>query len=258
MQASKRLTEEMAQLLLKISSMLMTSGANTNRILLILNKFAALMHADAQVFINHKAFIISLTDLENGDKITEVMRLPAHIINFTTISALSKASVNAEKERWDFEKIKYEINRIDQIKHHPRIMVLFAVSLAGAGLCNLFGGDYISFAVVFVATFAGLFTKQLFARNSFNPYIATFFGALIAALISATLLLFFPSINPDIAIATSVLFTVPGVPLINSFTDFMDGYILTGFVRFMNGLIFVISIAFALFIVMYLFNIQSL
>jgi uncharacterized membrane protein YjjP (DUF1212 family) len=216
------------------------------------------MHADAQVFINHKVFIISLTDIESGDKITEVMRLPAHIINFTTISALSKAAVNAEKESWDIEKIKYEVNRIYQIKHHPRLMVLLAVSIAGAGLCNLFGGDYISSLVVFAATFVGLFGKQLLAKNSFNPYIATFFGAFMAALISASLLLFFPTINPDIAIATSVLFTIPGVPLINSFTDLMDGYILTGFVRFMNGIIFVISIAFALFIVMYLFNIQSI
>jgi uncharacterized membrane protein YjjP (DUF1212 family) len=55
-----------------------------------------------------------------------------------------------------------------------------------------------------------------------------------------------------------VLFSVPGVPLINSFTDFMDGYFLTGMVRFIHGLLYVLSIAAALFIILYLFNIQRL
>lgn len=256
MQADKKLTAEMADVLLKISSLLMTSGANTNRILLILNKFAILMHSDAQVFMNHKAFIISLTDLQSGDKITQVLRLPANVVNFTTISALSKAAINAEKESWTFERIKEEIDRIEKIKHHPRLLVLITVSIAGAALCNIFGGDYISSMAAFIATFFGLFTRQVFNKNQFNPYLAAFLGSLVSGFLAIGILKFFPHINPNIALATSVLFSVPGVPLINSFTDFLDGYILTGFVRFMNGIMFVLSIAFALFIVMYLFNIQ--
>jgi uncharacterized membrane protein YjjP (DUF1212 family) len=258
MQASKRLTNEMAEVLLKISSLLMTSGANTNRILLILDQFSMLMHADAQVFINHKAFIISLTDMDTGDKTTQVKRLPANVVNFTTISELSEAAVRAEKEDWSFEQIRAEVDRIDKLKHHPRLITLTLVSLAGGGLCILFGGDYLSFAVVFVATFLGLFVRQTFVHRAFNAYLAAFFGALVAGLIAASILHFIPNIDPNIAIATSVLFLVPGVPLINSFTDFIDGYILTGFVRLMNGLLFVFSIAFALFIVMYLFHIQTL
>lgn len=258
MSDSKKLTSEMADVLLKISALLMTSGANTNRILLILNKFSSMMHADAQVFINHKAFIISLTDLETGDKTTQVRRLPANVVNFSTISALSRAAVTAERESWDFEKIKTEVDRISKTKHHPRILVLLSVSLAGAALCRIFGGDYISFMVAFVATFLGLFTRQFFTMRMFNVYLATFFGSLVAATVSAVSLGFVPSVDANIAIATSVLFSVPGVPLINAFTDFLDGYILTGFVRLMNGLMFVFAIAFALFIVMYFFKIQSL
>ncbi len=258
MSESKKLTNEMADVLLKISAMLMTSGANTNRILLILNKFSAMMHADAQVFINHKAFIISLTDLESGEKTTQVRRLPANIVNFSTISALSRAAVHAERESWDFEQIKAEVNRISKTKHHPRLLVLLSVSLAGAALCRIFGGDYISFAVAFFATFLGLFTRQFFSSKMFNVYLATFFGSLVAGTVAALLLKFVPSVDPNIAIATAVLFSVPGVPLINAFTDFLDGYILTGFVRFMNGLLFVFAIAFALFFVMYFFKIQTL
>lgn len=258
MQSSNRLTDEMAELLLKISSMLMTSGANTNRILIIINRFANLLHTDAEVFINHKAFIISITDLKNGDKTTQVMRLPAHMVNFTTISALSKAGMQAEKEDWSFEMIKQRVLEIDRKGHHPRLLTLVSVSFAGAGLAILFGGDYFSFGAVFLGTFLGLFVKQLLHKRGFNTYLGTFLGTLVSSAVAVSVLKFFPAVNPDIAIATSVLFSVPGVPLINSFTDFMDGYILTGLVRFINGLFFVISIAAALFIVMYIFHIQKL
>jgi len=256
--SSNRLTEEMADLLLKISAMLMTSGANTNRILMIINRFAALLHTQAEVFINHKAFIISITDLKTGDKTTQVKRLPPNVVNFNTISALSKAGLTAEKENWDYDKIKQKVDAIEKQAHHPQLLTLISVSFAGGGLAILFGGEYFSFMAVFVGTFLGLFVKQTLSKREFNPVLATFFGTLVASAIAASILMFIPDVNPNIAIATSVLFSIPGVPLINSFTDFMDGYFITGLVRFMNGFLQVLFISAALFIVMYLFNIQNL
>ncbi len=259
MRSSNKLTDEMAELLLKISSMLMTSGANTNRILLIMNKFTILMHVDAQLFINHKAFIISLTDKRNGDKTTIVKRLPPHVVNFSTISSLSEAGVKAQNENWKFKKLKAEIDKIEKESRHSQFIVLTSVALAGGGLDIVFGGGYYGFLAVCIGTFFGLFVKQFLHKKEFNVYLGTFMGTLVSsAIVAAIMQFFFPGINPDIAIATSVLFSVPGVPLINSFIDFMDGYFITGMVRFVHGLLFVISIAASLFIVMYLFHIQSL
>jgi uncharacterized membrane protein YjjP (DUF1212 family) len=258
MQPTARLTEEIADELLKLSALLMTSGANTNRILLILNKFADLLNVDAQVFINHKAFIISLTHKISGERTTQVRRLPHNSVNFDIISALSRAGYKAQKEKWDFKMIKQEIVRIQKMKRYPRLVVLTGTSLADAGFCYLFGGDYISMSVVFAATFIGLFIKQTFDRLGFNPYICAFTGTLISALFAGFVMTFFPDINPGIAIATSVLFIIPGVPLINAFTDMLDGYIITGFVRFMNALLYIAAIAMALFVVMFIFGIQYL
>lgn len=258
MEAKKQLTDEMADVLLKICSLLMTAGANTNRLLLILNKFAELMNTDAQVFINHKAFIISLTDKNTGEKTTQVKRLPHHKINFSIISALSRAGLQAEKDSWNFVEIKNEVDRIENLKHYPRIIILTAVSFAGAGFCNLFGGDYINMFFTFIATFIGLFVRQEAVKRAYNPYLCAFAGAFFAALTASLSVYIIPDTQPHLAIATSVLFLIPGVPLINSFTDMLDGYIITGFVRFINGLLFVMAIALALFIVMYVFGIQKL
>ncbi len=258
MDSSENISEKKAEVILKITSLLMTSGANTNRILLIINKFAELMNTDAQVFINHKALIISLFDTETGFKTTQVKRLPNHIVNFDIISALSRAGLKAQKESWNFDKIKEEINRIEKFKHYPRIITLVAVSFAGAGFCNLFGGDYVNMAATFIATFIGLFVRQEAVKRAYNPYLSTSTGAFFAAFFASAAMTFMPGTNPEMALATSVLFLIPGVPLVNSFTDMIDGYIITGFVRFINGLLFVIAIALSLFIVMYIFGIQKL
>ncbi len=258
MQYKENITDKKAEVLLKICSLLMTSGANTSRVLLLLERFSKLMNTDAQVFINHKAFIITLTDEKTQEKTTQLKRLPGHGINFSIMSALSRASMKAKNEAWSFNQIEDEVNRIADLKHYPRIIILLAVSLAGAGFCNLFGGNWLNMIITFFATMGGLFVRQELVKKSFNHYLCALVGAFIASSIAAVALFINANNEPQLAMATSVLFLIPGVPLINSFTDLVDGYIITGTVRFINGLIFVMAIALALFIVMYIFGIHSL
>jgi uncharacterized membrane protein YjjP (DUF1212 family) len=48
---------------------------------------------------------------------------------------------------------------------------------------------------------------------------------------------------------------VPGVALINSFTDLIDKNVLNGMVRFTNGIMTVLAIALGLFVAMIIFHI---
>jgi uncharacterized membrane protein YjjP (DUF1212 family) len=61
--------------------------------------------------------------------------------------------------------------------------------------------------------------------------------------------------TPEHALATSVLFLIPGVPLINSFTDLIDGNTLNGIVRGINGFIMAFAIALGLMIAMKIYGI---
>jgi uncharacterized membrane protein YjjP (DUF1212 family) len=56
------------------------------------------------------------------------------------------------------------------------------------------------------------------------------------------------------AFATSVLFLIPGVPLINSFSDLIDGNIMNGIVRGVNGLIIAFAIALGLLTAMQVYQ----
>ena len=50
----------------------------------------------------------------------------------------------------------------------------------------------------------------------------------------------------EIALATSVLYLVPGVPLINGVIDIVEGYVLTGFARLTEAALLIINIAIGL------------
>ena len=52
--------------------------------------------------------------------------------------------------------------------------------------------------------------------------------------------------SAETALATSVLFLVPGVPLINGVIDIVEGHILIGCSRLINALLLIICIAIGL------------
>ena len=248
--------EKTASLLLEISSMLMVSGANTNRANLSITRFASVLNCKAFSMISHKTIVMTLIDEKTNQSCTRVQGIPPYFINFSTISAISKASWRALNEDWNIDKITEEISVIKNGSRYPKILVLTAVSLAGAGFCNIFGGDYLNMGVALVSTFLGLFVVQKAHSLHLNVYIRTFLGSFFASALASFGVLYQIGENPHTALATSVLFLVPGVALINSFTDLFDNNVLNGMVRFTTGLMTVLAIALGLFTAMVIFQLN--
>lgn len=248
--------EQISNLILEIASLLMMSGANTNRVNLNIDRFASVLNCEAFSFISHKTIILTITDIATNQTYTRVKNIPPHRINFSTIAAISKASWNAISENWTIEKIRTEINSIKEQKRFSKIVVLIAVSFAGMGFCNIFGGDYFNMLVAFVSTLIGAFVHQFTHNKGYNVYIGAFLASLVASSLASLGIVYSFGVDPQTALATSVLFLVPGVALINSFTDFLDGNFLIGLVRFTHGFMTVLAIALGLFTAMILFSIK--
>ncbi len=255
MDSSKELIKA-TNLLLEISSLLMVSGANTIRVNLSLNRFAAGLNFKTSCFISHKSIIMTLYEEDSTQSCTRVKNIPPHAINFSIISAVSKASWDAVTENWTLDQISNEIKKINNQNRYPRLLVLVAVSLAGAGFCNIFKGDYLNMLVAFISTFIGLVVFQLTHKVKYNVYIRIFLGSFIASLIAGLGIVYNIGENPQTALATSILYLVPGVALINSFTDLLDNNIINGLVRFTTGLMTVLAIALGLFITMLIYQLN--
>ncbi len=252
---SSELLKKKTNLLLDIAIALMVSGANTNRANTSINRFALVLGCRAFSMISHKTIVMTLTDNHTGETFTKVQNMPSYAINFTTISCISKASWKALGESWSIEKIENEFKKIRAEKKYSRIQVLLAVSLAGAGFCNIFGGDYTNMLVAMLSTFTGLFVLQEAHKKDFNMYFRVLLASFVASSVASLGIVYDIGESPQIALATSILFLVPGVPLINSFTDLLDNNLLNGQVRFTSGLMIVMAMAIGLFGALLIFQV---
>jgi uncharacterized membrane protein YjjP (DUF1212 family) len=234
-------------ILLEIGSLLMSSGANSNRIRITLERIANGLGYKTELLITHRALMLTIIEKDQEHFFSRLKRTSPHGVNFRIVSGISHLSWNVLEQNWTVMQISEEVQRLKALPHYPRLVVLGLVGLAGAAFCRIFGGGYVEMAVAFIATVVGLFVRQEAMRVKFNPYLCVYFASLTASFIAGMAEFYQIGTQPDKAFATSVLFLVPGVPLINSVTDLLEGNIQNGIIRGINGLIIAFSIAMGLF-----------
>ena len=119
---------------------------------------------------------------------------------------------------------------------NPHI-VLILTALANASFCRLFDGDFPSMGIVMVATLCGFYLKQRMLSAHWNARVATLLSAFVAAILGSAGRVFNIGNTPDIAIATSVLYLIPGIPFLNSMADFVNGHYLCAIERLCDAAI---------------------
>ena len=218
------------------SAHLMGAGVHTSRVVRNSKRLGEAFGLDVKLGVFHKNIILTIIDKETNEACNEVIDIPAHPISFEHNSELDK-QLSLEELKEKYKKI------ISAPMMHP-LFVLILVGFANASFCKLFGGDLISMGIVFSATLTGLYLKQQMQKKKMNHYIIFIVSAFVASLCASTALIF--DTTSEIALATSVLYLVPGVPLINGVIDVVEGYVLTGFARLTEASLLIVSIAIGL------------
>lgn len=233
----------LGQSLLHIGTLLMSSGANTERIKMTLNRIANAFDCQVEVAVNYSSILLTLTKEEDAFFFS-LKKVPFYRINFKMVSGISRMSWQVAEQKWTIEQMTREIDRLVSLPYYSKWMVLGVLGIAGASFCKLAGGTFIDMLVVFAASFLGAFVQQEAIKKKFNPYLCVYIAALVASMAAALYLKFNIGYTHEPAMATSVLFLIPGVHLINSFSDFIDGNIQNAIIRGLSG--FVISFVIAL------------
>lgn len=235
---------ELGTTLLHIALLLMASGASSERVRNTVDRISNAFGYTTYMLISQRTLLLSVYNDAGECIFNSLKRTSAHGINFKMVSGISRMSWLVVEEKWTIEKIKEDIARLCALPHYPRVVVLLLTALAGSSFCRLAGGSALDMAMVFAGTMAGLFIRQEAAKKRFNPYMCVYFAALTSSLIVGSLVKLDHQVNHEFAFATSVLFLIPGVPLINAFSDMIDGNLQNGIIRGLNG--FIISFAIAL------------
>ena len=170
--------------------------------------------------------------------------IPPLPISFELNAELSALRWEAFDRRLPLAEIRA---RYADIIARPRldpIFTLILVGFANASFCRLFGGDWFAVSIVFTATLLGFFLRQRMQARGFNHYVI-FIASSFAASMYASVALMFDTTS-EVALATSVLFLIPGVPLINGVIDIVEGHVLNGIARLASALMLIICIAIGL------------
>ena len=133
----------------------------------------------------------------------------------------------------------------DIIKEEPTSpwIVLVMTACANASFCKLFGGDHRAAGLVLIATLVAFFLRQRMIALHMDHRIVFMLVAFCASMITAQGIHLLPTQTPETAMATSVLFLIPGIPLINAINDIIEGYVIMGFARVVNASLLIICIA---------------
>lgn len=226
------------------SAHLMGAGVHTSRVVRNSKRIGEAYGVDVKLGVFHKNIILTLIHRESGETCNQVVDIPAHPISFEHNAELSALSWEVYDRHLPLETLAEKYRAIVAApKIHP-LFVLLLVGFANASFCKLFGGDLCSMGIVFSATLAGMFLKQQMQKKKMNHYIIFIVSAFVASLCASTSLIF--DTTSEIALATSVLYLVPGVPLINGVIDVVEGYVLTGFARLTEASLLIVSIAIGL------------
>ena len=82
------------------------------------------------------------------------------------------------------------------------------------------------------------------AGKGINHFVIFIASTFVASMCASTSVIF--DTTSEIALATSVLYLVPGVPLINGVIDIVEGHVLTGFARLTQAALLIVCIAIGL------------
>jgi len=194
---------------------------------------------------------ISATSAVNGHSSTVTRSVGPIGVNLVRASEVGVLGERAAKGEVAITALGSELERIKHVPSPYSRWVLVAMAGAtGACFSQIPGGDWGSFGIAFVAAGAGQFLRSLLQARKLDVAPVTLMCGLLSALIAAVCLRLGYSQVETATLIASVIYIVPGLPLINGFVDMVSHkYLFVGIERMINAaflfLILAVAIAFA-------------
>ena len=248
--------KETAIFLAEYAATMMAVGAQTSRIQLNTVRMARSFGYHINLLVFPKTLSITLLDVEHNHSYTYIKKTPSMGINFKANMKLSALSWKAFDHKLPLNELWRIFKLIVKEKRESPWLVLVLVSFANACFCRLFDGNLTSMIIVWIATFVGFFIRQQLTKRGLNHLAVFVICAFVSTMIGITDFLYFHGGTEDITLGTSMLYLVPGVPLINGVMDIIDGHALDGIARLTNACLMIICIALGLSATVIMFGID--
>ncbi|MDE7413724.1 MAG: threonine/serine exporter family protein [Muribaculaceae bacterium] len=247
---------EMCAFLAKYSSALFTSASTCIRLEKNISRIAEAYGMTVEVTILPRHIHLTVRDCDYHDVVTAITSIGEGPISFELNTMLSKLSWQIADGKIGFEEASEVLERLINAPYNNLFNLPFIVSCANAAFCRLFDGDLMAMAIVFVATFAGYALKIVLSNKGVDYRLTVIACAFLSTVLAAGDSLFGLSATPNVTIGTSVLYLVPGIPFINSFSDMLDRHYICAFGRLMNAIVLTFCLSIGLGLGMLLMGVK--
>lgn len=244
----------MSAFLSRYSGSLLGSGATCIRLEKNVTRIARAYGMEAEISIMPRHVHLSVWKNGMAEAVTSIAAVSGQGISFEVNTLLSRLSWEIADGKTGFDAA---VSRFDEIISTPHVANPFLpllVALANASFCRLFGGDAVAMIIVGLATLAGYYLKIWLARRHTDVRLIVLACSFVSAVLGATDMLFSIGDTPSVALATSVLYLVPGVPFLNSFSDMLYRHYLCSISRFADALVIMCCLSVGLCAAMFLMN----
>jgi uncharacterized membrane protein YjjP (DUF1212 family) len=240
--------DRVAHVSLLAGRLLLQNGADTGAVLAVTDRLAVAFGCEARAMVTYESLL--LTVAAGGRSLTRIgHRVPAMNVGLTVLGAVNRIVADAESGRLGLADVQAAL---EQAEHTPppydRWLVALALGLAAGSLGRLFGGDWPSFAVAWLAGAAGTWLRLDLGRRGVNPIAVPFAVACLSGIIGGVAVRLGVSGTPALCLIAPGMIIVPGVPLINGVQDMIRNHMTLGLGRLGFAGLATTAIALGLFV----------
>jgi uncharacterized membrane protein YjjP (DUF1212 family) len=239
--------DEVAHLALQVGRLLLANGDDTNDVQAAVMRFAEAFGGEASVVVNYEALVVTLA-LDGGLRTKVGHRVPAMNVGLGTVAAVDRVLAAVTGGKRDLAWVRAELDALEHAPaFYPRWLVVAAMGLTAASLSRLFGADWGTFGVVWIAGSIGMWLRLALGGRGFNPVFIPFAAALVSGSIGGLGVLTGWAGAPALCLIAPGMIIVPGVPLINGVQDLIRNHESVGLARLAFGALVTVAIAFGLY-----------
>lgn len=249
-------TRQLCNFLSRYASVMLGCGATCMRIEKNVERIAARAGLEAEMFIMPRHIHVSVRRHNESHCSTELVRIWNGGVSFYINARLSRLSWDYADGLITLEQAERMLERLCNPRVLPLSGLLILVGLANASFCRIFGGDFSAMSFVFAATVIGMFLKHFLLSRGWDLRVVITICAFVSALIASGDSFTGLGSTPDISVGTSILYLVPGIPFINSFSDLLAGHYICAFGRAMSALVLTGCLSVGLCAVMFLMHLS--
>ena len=234
--------EGLLHLLLDIGEMLLSSGAEVNRVEDTLSRMGKAYGAKRMnVFVITSSIVVTM-QYPDGREVTQTRRiLESGGTNFFKLEKLNDLSRRCSVSPMPLDELKKEIKAMNTGVSRP---MTYVVSMLAAGAFALFFGGSLADGLV-AAVFAAMicFLQEVLSSICPNKVIFNLLTSMLVGICICLLAKVFPGLQIDKIMIGDIMLLIPGIAMTNSVRDILVGDTISGLMRLVESLLWAGALA---------------